>query len=59
MSQGSLYFEDFPAGFAYETGTRTLSLEEIAAFAREWDPRPSAISNGRCRCGQEIRFGCG
>jgi len=40
MSQGSLYFENFPVGVAYETGTRTLSLEEIAAFAREWAPQP-------------------
>jgi acyl dehydratase len=33
------YFEDFPAGKVVEYGARTLSEEEIIAFAREWDPQ--------------------
>jgi acyl dehydratase len=33
------YFEDFPAGKVVEYGARTLSQEEIIAFARDWDPQ--------------------
>jgi acyl dehydratase len=35
-----LYFEDFAPGQTIELGTRTVSEEEIVAFAREWDPQP-------------------
>ena len=33
------YWEDFPQGGVFEYGSRTLSEEEIIAFAREWDPQ--------------------
>jgi acyl dehydratase len=33
------YFEDFPAGRTVQHGSRTLSEEEIIAFARDWDPQ--------------------
>lgn len=33
------WFEDFPAGKVVEYGSRTLSQEEIVAFARDWDPQ--------------------
>ena len=33
------FWEDFPPGWTFESGTRTLSAEEIIAFAREWDPQ--------------------
>jgi len=33
------FFEDFPRGWTYESGTRTLSAAEITAFARDWDPQ--------------------
>ena len=33
------YWEDFPAGWTCEYGSRTLSEEEIIAFARDWDPQ--------------------
>ncbi|HEY5900228.1 MAG TPA: MaoC family dehydratase [Burkholderiales bacterium] len=33
------YWEDFPAGKVVEYGSRTLSQEEIIAFARDWDPQ--------------------
>ena len=33
-------FEDFEAGQVYELGSRTVTEEEIVAFAREWDPQP-------------------
>jgi acyl dehydratase len=35
-----LYFEDFELGQVLELGSRTVSEEEIVAFAREWDPQP-------------------
>lgn len=33
------YFEDFPPGWTFENGSRTLSAEDIVGFAREWDPQ--------------------
>jgi acyl dehydratase len=33
------YWEDFPQGRVFEHGSRTLSEQEIIAFAREWDPQ--------------------
>ncbi|QIN79771.1 dehydratase [Rubrobacter marinus] len=35
-----LYFEDFEEGQVFELGERTLTKEEIIAFAREYDPQP-------------------
>ncbi|HSP72372.1 MAG TPA: MaoC family dehydratase [Gaiellaceae bacterium] len=34
------HWEDFEAGQVYELGTRTVTREEIVAFAREFDPQP-------------------
>ena len=33
-------FEDFPVGAEYELGSRSLSQDEIVAFARDYDPQP-------------------
>jgi acyl dehydratase len=33
------YFEDFTPGWTFENGPRTLTAQEIVAFAREWDPQ--------------------
>lgn len=33
------FWEDFPPGRVFEHGSRTLSEEEIIAFARDWDPQ--------------------
>ena len=33
------FWEDFPPGWVFENGTRTLSADEIIAFARQWDPQ--------------------
>lgn len=33
------FFEDFTPGWSYESPARSLSREEIVAFAREWDPQ--------------------
>jgi acyl dehydratase len=35
-----LYAEDHTPGRTFALGERTLSAEEIVAFAREWDPQP-------------------
>jgi acyl dehydratase len=35
-----LYAEDHTPGRTFELGERTLSAEEIVAFAAEWDPQP-------------------
>jgi acyl dehydratase len=34
------YFEDLVVGSVHEYGGRTISREEIVAFAREFDPQP-------------------
>ena len=33
------FFEDFHPGWTFEQGSRTLSADDIVAFAREWDPQ--------------------
>ncbi len=39
-TESFLYFEDFESGTVFDLGERTLSKEEIVAFAREFDPQP-------------------
>lgn len=34
-----MYFEDLPVGFTFETAAKTISEDEILAFARQWDPQ--------------------
>jgi acyl dehydratase len=34
------YFEDFTAGDVFELGARTVTRDEIVAFARQFDPQP-------------------
>src|SRR5580704_2781509 len=36
----ALYFEDFPLGEVVEYGRIDVSVDEIIAFAREFDPQP-------------------
>src|SRR5262245_64002942 len=36
----TLYFENFPPGDVRESPARTVSREEIIAFARDFDPQP-------------------
>jgi len=38
-----LYFEDFVVGLRRELGSRSLSAEQMIAFAREYDPQPFHI----------------
>lgn len=35
-----MYLDDLQAGQTFETGERTLSEEDIVAFARAYDPQP-------------------
>jgi acyl dehydratase len=51
VSGTTLYWEDFSPGCVTPVGERTLSREEIVAFAREWDPQyfhvdPEAARHG-------------
>lgn len=40
MADETLYYEDFEEGRAFESAERTVSAEEIIAFATEFDPQP-------------------
>ena len=40
---GALYFEDFPLGEVAEYGGVDVSVDEIIAFARDFDPQPFHI----------------
>lgn len=35
-----MYLDDLTPGFTFRTGTRTLSEDDIVAFARSYDPQP-------------------
>ena len=41
-----MYFDDLPVGTRFETGSRTLDLDAITGFARQWDPQPFHIDAG-------------
>lgn len=45
----TLYLEDFRVGQTIELGEKTLSAEEIIAFAREYDPQPFHVDPERAR----------
>lgn len=44
MRSALLHAEDFSVGQKFDMGIRTLSAEEIIAFAQEWDPQPFHLS---------------
>ena len=35
-----MYFDDLPKGFTFQTASRSLSEDEIVAFASQYDPQP-------------------
>jgi acyl dehydratase len=35
-----LYFEDFEPGQVLDLGSRSVTEDDIVAFARQWDPQP-------------------
>ena len=43
------YFEDFAPGQDIDLGTRTVTEEEIVAFARDYDPQPFHVDPRRQR----------
>ena len=44
-----LYFEDFPPGDVRESPARTVTRDEIIAFAREFDPQPFHIDEAAAK----------
>lgn len=44
-----LYWEDFPVGSVREFGHRTVTRDEIVAFAREFDPQPFHVDEEAAR----------
>ena len=44
-----LYFEDFKPGSVMEHGPRTVTREEIVAFAAEFDPQPMHLDEDAAR----------
>ncbi|MES1242945.1 MAG: MaoC family dehydratase [Acidobacteriota bacterium] len=45
----SLFFEDFRPGDIQETGSLTVTKEEIVAFAKQFDPQPFHIDEDAAR----------
>jgi len=43
------FFEDFTPGWTYESEARTLSAEQIVAFARQWDPQRYHVDEDAAR----------
>ena len=39
-----MYFDELPVGFRFETGRRSLSLEEIIEYAGKYDPQPFHVN---------------
>ncbi|MBA85557.1 MaoC family dehydratase [Thalassobius sp. S69A] len=39
-----MYFDDLPVGYTFETGTRQIPLQDMIAFARQYDPQPFHLS---------------
>jgi len=40
LEQPTIWWEDFPVGKVRQTGTATLTREEVVAFGRQFDPQP-------------------
>lgn len=45
-SAPTLWWEDFPVGKVRETGSVTVSREEVLAFGRQFDPQPFHVDEG-------------
>jgi acyl dehydratase len=44
-----IYFEDLPAGDVRESPPRTITREEMLAFARQYDPQPFHLDEDAAR----------
>ena len=40
MAETTRWFEDFAPGAVHDLGRRTMTRDEIVAFAADWDPQP-------------------
>jgi acyl dehydratase len=49
MSDGLLHYEDIAPGATHELGSYHVSAEEIAGFAREFDPQPFHLDEAAAR----------
>jgi acyl dehydratase len=54
MTRPVRYFEDFVPGMVLEFGDRLITVDEIVAFAREYDPQPFHLDEA---AGQQTHFG--
>jgi acyl dehydratase len=63
MTDGLLHYEDFPVGEVATFGPRTVTREEIIAFAREFDAQPfhldeaaakASLLGGLCASGWHV-----
>ncbi len=45
------YFEDFAVGEVFELGSRSLTQEQIIAFARDYDPQPFHVDPEAAKTG--------
>lgn len=54
MPGPALYLEDFTPGMVVEAGARTVTAEEIVAFARDFDPQPFHLD---AEAGRKTHFG--
>lgn len=48
------FFEDFPVGEVVEFGGRTVTEDEIVAFAKDWDPQPFHVD---AQAAKDSQFG--
>ena len=44
-----IYFEDFVVGVPRKLGTRTITAEEIVAFATQFDPQPFHVDEAKAK----------
>lgn len=49
MRESYRYFEDFQPGEVFDLGSRTVTQDEIIAFAREYDPQPFHVDPARAQ----------
>ncbi len=49
MTETTRWFEDFSPGEVLDLGARTMSADEIVAFATVWDPQPMHLDDDAAR----------
>jgi acyl dehydratase len=46
-----IYLDDLAAGQSFALGSRTVTRDEIVAFARSWDPQPFHLDDEAAKAG--------